>query len=176
MLANLGNGKFDGENRVMNVESLSPGNTWLRKDADLYARADAEADRFLAFDRGLGGLFLLNRESIRGFVDNLFIGNRFYAGRLSARRGQTFNIRNVKAPIIVFASAGDNITPPGQALRWIADLSCDEAEIRGQGETIVYLRHDRRARAAFAPRTDTAIVTLDREAAIATLADPSADG
>ncbi|MCE2762649.1 MAG: DUF3141 domain-containing protein [Acetobacteraceae bacterium] len=47
-----------------------------------------------------------------------------------------------KAPIIVFASAGDNITPPGQALRWIADVYRDEREIKSLGQTIVYLLHE----------------------------------
>lgn len=142
LLADLGNGKFDGANLVLNFESLSPGNTWFRKYADVYLKADTEADRFLEFDRWWGGFFLLNREEIQWIVSNLFIGNRFSAGQLSAGRGHTFNIRNVKAPTIVFASAGDNITPPGQALRWIADLYRDEAEIRGRGQTIVYLLHD----------------------------------
>jgi len=75
-------------------------------------------------------------------VENLFIGNRFAAGRISAGDGQTFNMREVKAPIIVFASAGDNITPPGQALRWIADVYRDEREIKSLGQTIVYLLHE----------------------------------
>lgn len=142
LLADLGNGRFDGANLVMNFESLSPGNTWFRKYADVYLKADTEAERFLEFERWWGGFFLMNREEIRWIVGNLFIGNRFSAGQLAAGRGHTFNIRNVKAPIIVFASAGDNITPPGQALRWIADLYRDEAEIRGRGQTIVYLMHD----------------------------------
>jgi hypothetical protein len=51
-------------------------------------------------------------------------------------------MREVKAPIIVFASAGDNITPPGQALRWIADVYRDEREIKSLGQTIVYLLHE----------------------------------
>jgi len=48
----------------------------------------------------------------------------------------------VKAPVIVFASAGDNITPPSQALRWIADVYRDEREIKSLGQTIVYLLHE----------------------------------
>jgi hypothetical protein len=75
-------------------------------------------------------------------VENLFIGNRFSSGRISAGDGQNFNMREVKAPIIVFASAGDNITPPGQALRWIADVYRDEREIKSLGQTIVYLLHE----------------------------------
>ena len=141
MLADLGNGRFDGANLVLNFESLSPGNTWFRKYFDVYARADTERERFLEFERWWGGFFLLNADEIRWIVSNLFIGNRFATGQLSAGRGHTFNIRNVRAPVIVFASAGDNITPPGQALRWIADIYRDEREIRGRGQTIVYLLH-----------------------------------
>jgi hypothetical protein len=51
-------------------------------------------------------------------------------------------MRAVRSPVIVFASAGDNITPPGQALRWIADIYRDEQEIKALGQTIVYLVHD----------------------------------
>jgi len=142
LMADLGNGRFDGAGLVMNFESLSPGNTWFRKYFDVYARADTERDRFLEFERWWGGFFLMNSDEIRWIVSNLFIGNRFSSGLLSAGRGHTFNIRNVRAPVIVFASAGDNITPPGQALRWIADIYRDEREIRGRGQTIVYLLHD----------------------------------
>jgi hypothetical protein len=51
-------------------------------------------------------------------------------------------MREVKAPVIVFASSGDNITPVGQALRWIADVYRDAQEITSLGQTIVYLLHD----------------------------------
>jgi hypothetical protein len=51
-------------------------------------------------------------------------------------------MRAVRCPVVVFASAGDNITPPGQALRWIADVYRDEQEIKALGQTIVYLMHD----------------------------------
>jgi hypothetical protein len=84
----------------------------------------------------------MNRDEICWIVENLFIGNRFSSGRISAGDGQNFNMREVKAPIIVFASAGDNITPPGQALRWIADVYRDEREIKSLGQTIVYLLHE----------------------------------
>ena len=142
MLADLGNGKFDGANLVMNFESLSPGNTWFRKYFNLYQNADTEAERFLEFERWWGGYFLMNRDEIRWIVENLFIGNRFASGEIGAGGGATFNMRAVRCPVIVFASAGDNITPPGQALRWIADVYRDEQEIKTLGQTIVYLMHD----------------------------------
>ncbi|WP_372619863.1 DUF3141 domain-containing protein [Falsiroseomonas sp.] len=145
LMADLGNGRFDGANLVLNFEALSPGNTWFRKYWSLYEKADSEPDRFLEFERWWGGYYLMNRDEIRWIVENLFIGDRFARGEISAgpgRNGATFNMRSIKSPIIVFASVGDNITPPGQALRWIADVYRDEKEIRALGQTIVYLVHD----------------------------------
>lgn len=141
LMADLGNGKFDGASLVANFESLSPGNTWFRKYFDVYENVDTEAERFLEFERWWGGYFLMTRDEIRWIVDNLFIGNRFSTGQIASGGGETFNMREVKAPVIVFASAGDNITPPGQALRWIADVYRDEQEIKSLGQTIVYLVH-----------------------------------
>ena len=142
LMADLGNGKFDGASLVANFESLSPGNTWFRKYFDLYAKVDTEAERFLEFERWWGGYFLMTSDEIRWIVDNLFIGNRFSSGTIASGGGETFNMREVRAPVIVFASSGDNITPPGQALRWIADVYRDEREIKSLGQTIVYLLHD----------------------------------
>jgi hypothetical protein len=51
-------------------------------------------------------------------------------------------MRSVRSPVLVFASAGDSITPPGQALRWIADVYRDEKEVKALGQTIVYLLHE----------------------------------
>ncbi|GGC59358.1 hypothetical protein GCM10011504_41930 [Siccirubricoccus deserti] len=142
LMADLGHGKFDGADLVLNFESLSPANTWFSKYYNLYRHADTEAERFLEFERWWGGYFLMNRDEIRWIVENLFIGDRFARGEISAGGGATFNMRAVRSPVIVFASAGDNITPPGQALRWIADVYRDEQEIKALGQTIVYLMHD----------------------------------
>jgi pimeloyl-ACP methyl ester carboxylesterase len=143
LLADLGNGRFDGANLVLNFESLSPANTWFRKYFDLYAKVDTEAERFLEFERWWGGFFLMNADEIRWIVSNLFIGDRFARGALAASgRGDVFDMKSVRSPVIVFASAGDNITPPGQALRWIADVYRDEQEIKTLGQTIIYLVHD----------------------------------
>jgi pimeloyl-ACP methyl ester carboxylesterase len=141
MLADLGHGKFDGANLVLNFESLSPGNTWFRKYFNLYENADTETERFLEFERWWGGFYLMNGDEISWIVENLFIGNRFSHGTLGAGPGAAFDMRAVRSPVIVFASAGDNITPPGQALRWIADVYHDEQEIKTRGQTIIYLVH-----------------------------------
>lgn len=142
LLADLGNGKFDGAALAMNFEALSPGNTWFRKYYNLFEKVDTETPRFLEFERWWGGYFLMNRDEIHWIVENLFIGDRFARGEINAGGGATFNMRAIRAPVVVFASAGDNITPPGQALRWIADVYRDEQEIKALGQTIVYLVHE----------------------------------
>jgi pimeloyl-ACP methyl ester carboxylesterase len=142
LLADLGNGKFDGANLVMNFEALSPGNTWFKKYYNLFEKVDSETPRFLEFERWWGGYFLMNRDEIHWIVENLFIGDRFARGEIHAGGGATFNMRAIRSPVVVFASAGDNITPPGQALRWIADVYRDEQEIKTLGQTIVYLLHE----------------------------------
>ena len=57
--------------------------------------------------------------------------------------GTAIDLRNVRSPIVVFCSRGDNITPPQQALDWILDLYDDVDEIRAYGQTIVYTIHDK---------------------------------
>jgi hypothetical protein len=52
------------------------------------------------------------------------------------------DLRNVRSPIVVFCSYGDNITPPPQALGWITDLYQDDDDIVGYDQTIVYATHD----------------------------------
>jgi len=54
----------------------------------------------------------------------------------------TVDLRNIRSPIVVFCSKGDNITPPAQALGWILDLYEDVNDIRSFGQTIVYTVHE----------------------------------
>ena len=89
MLADLGNGKFDGANLVLNFEALSPANTWFSKYYNLYRHADTEAERFLEFERWWGGYFLMNRDEIRWIVENLFVGDRFARGEIHAGGGRS---------------------------------------------------------------------------------------
>jgi hypothetical protein len=53
------------------------------------------------------------------------------------------DLRNIKSPIVVFCSKGDNITPPPQALGWILDLYESVDDIRAHGQTIVYSVHEK---------------------------------
>jgi hypothetical protein len=51
-------------------------------------------------------------------------------------------LKSIRQPIIVFASMGDNITPPQQAFNWISDLYSSTEEIKANGQTIVGLIHE----------------------------------
>ena len=52
----------------------------------------------------------------------LFVGNNLAAGKIETSDGTALDLRNIRSPIVVFCSEGDNITPPPQALGWILDL------------------------------------------------------
>ena len=52
-----------------------------------------------------------------------------------------FDLREMKVPIILFASMGDNITPPEQAFNWVADVYGSTEEIKMRGQVIVGLVH-----------------------------------
>src|SRR5208337_3510919 len=58
--------------------------------------------------------------------------------QLLSSKGQVFDLRDVSSPIICFASHGDNISPPQQALGWILDVYRDVEDIRAHGRTILY--------------------------------------
>jgi uncharacterized protein DUF3141 len=128
---------------VQNFENLNPANTLWSKQYNLYAKIDTEAPRYLDFERWWGGHVTLNAEEIQFIVDELFVGNNLAAGRIQASDGTTIDLRNIRTPIVVFCSRGDNITPPQQALGWILDLYDDVDEIRSHGQTIVYTVHEK---------------------------------
>jgi Protein of unknown function (DUF3141) len=128
---------------VQNFENLNPANTLWSKQYNLYAKIDTEAPRYLEFERWWGGHVTLNAEEIQFIVDELFVGNNLAAGRIRASDGTTVDLRNIRTPIVVFCSSGDNITPPQQALGWILDLYEDVDEIRSHGQTIVYTIHEK---------------------------------
>jgi hypothetical protein len=52
------------------------------------------------------------------------------------------DLREIKAPIVLFASMGDNITPPQQAFNWVADIYKSTDEIKARGQVIVGLVHE----------------------------------
>jgi pimeloyl-ACP methyl ester carboxylesterase len=142
MLADLGNGKFDGAYLVENFENLNPANSYWTKYYSLYSKIDIEAPRFLEFERWWNGFFVMNKEEFQTIVEDLFIGNKLAKGELTSRDGSLrMDMRNIKSPIVIFCSWGDNITPPQQALNWILDLYSSVEEIQANEQTIVYNVH-----------------------------------
>jgi pimeloyl-ACP methyl ester carboxylesterase len=140
--SDLGAGKFDGAWLVQNFEGQNPSNTLWTKQYNVYSKVDTEADRYLEFERWWGGHVNLNAEEIQFIVDELFVGNNLAAGRIKMSDGTAVDLHNIRSPIVVFCSKGDNITPPQQALHWILDLYADVDEIRAYGQTIVYTVHE----------------------------------
>ncbi|GAB3396429.1 DUF3141 domain-containing protein [Azotobacter armeniacus] len=139
--SDLGNGLFDGAYLVENFESLNPANTYWDKYYHLFANIDTEPPRFLEFERWWGGYFLMNREEIEWITRNLFVGNKLWSGETRSGSGKAFDLRDIKSPIILFASLGDNITPPQQAFNWVADVYGSTEEIKARGQVIVGLLH-----------------------------------
>ncbi len=142
LTSDLGNGKFDGAWLVSNFENLNPANTLWSKQYNLYSKVDTEAPRYLEFEQWWGGHVMLNGEEMQFIVDELFVGNKLATGKITFSNGANVDFRNVKSPIVVFCSKGDNITPPQQALGWITDLYSSMDDIRSHGQTIVYAVHE----------------------------------
>src|SRR6516165_4937624 len=142
LVSDLGNGTFDGAWLVQNFENQNPSNTLWTKQYNLYSKIDTEPQRYLGFERWWGGHVNLNAKEIQFIVDELFIGNNLAAGRIHTSDGTEVDLRNIRSPIVVFCSKGDNITPPQQALGWILDLYESVDDIRFCGQTIVYTIHE----------------------------------
>ena len=142
LTSDLGNGVFDGAYLVENFENLNPANTFWDKYYHLYSNIDTEPPRFLDFERWWGGFYLMNKEEIEWITRNLFVGNKLWSGDTRAKGGKAFDLRDIKAPIVLFASMGDNITPPQQAFNWVADVYGSTEEIKARGQVIVGLMHE----------------------------------
>jgi pimeloyl-ACP methyl ester carboxylesterase len=142
LASDLGHGKFDGAWLVQNFEGLNPANTLWTKQYNVYANVDTEGPRYLGFEKWWGGHVLMTGEEMQAIVDKLFIGNKLASAELTTRDGIRVDMRNIKGPIVVLCSKGDDITPPQQALGWILDLYDSVDDIRSQGQTIVYAVHE----------------------------------
>ncbi len=139
--SDLGAGLFDGAYLVQNFENLNPANTYWDKYYNVYRKVDTEVPRFLEFERWWGGFYLMNREEIEWITNNLFVGNKLWKGETAAGAGKVFDLREIRSPIVLFASMGDNITPPQQAFNWVADVYGSTDEIKARGQVIVGLLH-----------------------------------
>lgn len=141
LMCDLGNGRFDGAYLVSNFENLNPANTLWSKQYNLYSKIDTEPARYLNFEKWWTGFFLLTTDEMEFIVDNLFIGNKLATNQISLEDGTVISLKEIKAPIVIFASGGDNITPPQQALNWILDVYETDDEIIQDDQVIVYCLH-----------------------------------
>ena len=122
LAGDLGNGIFDGANLVANFESLNPANTYWEKPYNVYSKVDTEARASSSSRPGGAARCCSMPSEMQWIADNLFVGNKLTAGEIRTSDGVRVDLRNIRSPIIVFCSWGDNITPPQQALGWITDL------------------------------------------------------
>ena len=139
LLTDLANGELDGAWLAANFENLNPANTLWDKNYKLFSNVDTERERFLEFERWWTGFYFLSQEEILFIVDNLFVGNKLERGKLRLDDCCVVNLKHVRSPIVIFASGGDNITPPQQALSWIPATYGSTAELKEAGQRIVYL-------------------------------------
>ena len=138
LTSDLGNGRFDGAWLVQNFENLKPEGVW-EKYANLFSHLDKERERFLEFERWWNGFYFLSREEMLAIVENLFIGNILEQGKLRICPGCVVDLRRIRNPLVIFASYGDNITPPHQALGWIPTVYASTDDLKQAGQRIVYL-------------------------------------
>ncbi|HCN94177.1 MAG TPA: poly(3-hydroxyalkanoate) synthetase, partial [Hyphomonas sp.] len=139
LAADLGDGRFDGAWLAQNFENLKPEKAIWEKYAGLFAKVDTERERFLEFERWWNGFYFMSREEIVAIVENLFIGNKLENGEFRICNGCTADLRRIRNPLVIFASYGDNITPPHQALGWIPAVYKDTDDLKRAGQRIVYL-------------------------------------
>ncbi|MEN6375119.1 MAG: DUF3141 domain-containing protein [Smithella sp.] len=139
LLSDLGNGNFDGAWLEENFESLNPGNTLWTKQYNLYANVDTDEEQYLTFEKWWDGYSEMTKEEMHSIVENLFVGDKLEKGKLSLDRKKILNLKDIEKPLVLFASQGDNITPPQQALDWIIKAYSSAEEIKRLGKVIIYL-------------------------------------
>lgn len=138
-LADLGNGRFDGAWLVQNFETLKPETAIWDKYANLFLNVDQEQERFLEFERWWNAWYSFSREEIVEIVDHLFIGNELEQGTLNLGDDVKIDLRTLRSPLFVFASYGDNITPPHQALAWLNAVYKTTDALKQAGQRVVYM-------------------------------------
>lgn len=113
--SDLGAGRFDGAWLVQNFEALRPEGVFKKYDT-LFAQPETERDRFLEFERWWNGFYQLAREEMLSIAGDLFVGNHLESGEVVVDGHCRADLSRIGAPLVVFCSNGDNITPPHQAL------------------------------------------------------------
>ena len=140
--ADLCGGLFDGAWLVQNFEALKPAHALWAKNYAVLADPEGERDRFLQFERWWSGFYFLGREEILAIVENLFVGNKLEQGVMRICEHCHADLKRIRSPIVVFASSGDNITPPHQALNWVPEVYPSTEALERAGQRIVYLLNE----------------------------------
>ena len=138
-MSDLGDGRLDGAWLAENYELLNPANTLWEKNYNVFRDVDGERERFLEFERWWNGFYFLGREEMVAIMENLFIGNRLEQGKLRICEDCVADLKAIHNPLVIFASSGDNITPPHQALNWIPAVHPTTKALKEAGQRIVYL-------------------------------------
>jgi len=113
----------------------------FRKYDTLFAQPEAEHDRFLEFERWWNGFYSLAREEMLAIAADLFVGNRLEDGEIVVDGHCRADLKRVGAPLVIFSSYGDNITPPQQALGWLKAVFPTTEDLVAAGQRVVYLLH-----------------------------------
>src|SRR5262245_3270017 len=138
-VGDLGDGRFDGAWLIQNFETLKPEAAIWNKYSDFFLDIDREEERFLEFERWWNAWYSFSREEMVEIVDHLFVGNELEQGTLNLGDNVKIELRNLRSPLVIFASYGDNITPPHQALAWLKPVYKTTAALKEAGQRIVYL-------------------------------------
>ena len=138
-VSDLGDGRFDGAWLAQSFERLNPANTLWDKNYRVFSDVDGERERFLEFERWWSGFHFVGREEMLAIVENLFVGNRLEEGKLRICADCEADLKAIRNPLVIFASAGDNISPPHQALNWIPAVYPSTSDLKRAGQRIVYL-------------------------------------
>jgi len=141
LLSDLGGGFFDGANLVSGYEALDPANTFFKKPYNLFINIDKLKNRYLKFEEWWNSYYMMTEEEIELIINKLFIENSLEKGEFHFSEGKKIDLKDLKDPIVLFASDADNVTPPQQALNWITKVWNSEKEIKEQEQIIVYLIH-----------------------------------
>jgi Protein of unknown function (DUF3141) len=102
---------------------------------------DTDEERYLTFEKWWDGYSEMTGEEMHSIVENLFVGDKLEQGKLSLDRKKILNLKDIKRPMLLFASEGDNITPPQQALDWIIKAYGSVEEIKKLNKVIIYMLH-----------------------------------
>jgi poly(3-hydroxyalkanoate) synthetase len=101
LMADLGNGRFDGAHLVSNFENLDPANTYWKKLYGLYSKVDTEPPRLPRVRTLVGAVTSCStRTRSKAIVQHLFVGNKLTSGELQVEGYGTIDMRNIRSPIV----------------------------------------------------------------------------